>query len=140
MLSKVTDDALSDYFTAETKQWFENLKQERIAEPRAVLELDNFDSIAQGDALYRVFYEAVQETGVGFYEPRFAVWDFSVLQVPDDAVAQILKSHFAPLNTEQQSFDLDNIEASRNIKNAEELFQLWCSEHPVLKNYELNTF
>ncbi|WP_228199188.1 hypothetical protein [Acinetobacter cumulans] len=74
MLNKVTDDAYSDYFTEETKQWCINIQQEILAEPRAVLELDHFDHIAQGDALYRVFYEAVRETGVGFYEPRFAVW------------------------------------------------------------------
>lgn len=140
MLNKVTDDAYSDYFTEETKQWCVSLQQALLADPCAVLELDNFDHIAQGDALYRVFYEAVQETGVGFYEPRFAVWGFSVLQVPDDAVAQVLKTYLKPLSSEQQSFDLDNIEAPRNIKKAEELFQLWCSYHPILKNYELHTF
>ncbi|UUS60251.1 MULTISPECIES: hypothetical protein [unclassified Acinetobacter] len=140
MLNKVTDDAYSDYFTEETKQWCINLQQEILAEPRAVLELDHFDHIAQGDALYRVFYEAVKETGVGFYEPRFAVWGFSVLQVPADAVAQVLKSYLEPLSSEQQSFDLDNIEAPRNIKNAEELFNLWCSQHPLLKKYELHIF
>lgn len=140
MLNKVTDDAYSDYFTEETKQWCINIQQEILAEPRAVLELDHFDHIAQGDALYRVFYEAVRETGVGFYEPRFAVWGFSVLQVPDDAVAQVLKSYLKPLSSEQQSFDLDNIEAPRNIKKAEELFQLWCSHHSVLKNVELHIF
>lgn len=140
MLSKVTDDAYSDYFTKETTQWCINLQQALLADPCAVLELDNFDHIAQGDALYRVFYEAIQDTGVGFYEPRFAVWGFSVLQVPDDAVAQVLKSYLKPLSSEQQSFDLDNIEAPRNIKKAEELFQLWCSQHPLLKHYELHTF
>ncbi|MDV2468747.1 hypothetical protein QR674_07100 [Acinetobacter chinensis] len=132
MVNKVTDDAYSDYFTEETKQWCVNLQQNLLADPCAVLELDHFDHIAQGDALYRIFYEAVRETGVGFYEPRFAVWGFSVLQVPDNAVAQVLKSHLAPLNTEQQRFDLDSIEAPRNIKKAEELFQLWCSHHSVL--------
>lgn len=140
MVSKVADDAHSDYFTAETKQWFVNFQQELLVKPCAILELDNFDHIAQGDALYRVFYEAVKETGVGFYEPRFAVWGFSILQVPDDAVTQVLKSYLKPLSSEQQSFDLNNIEAPRNIKKAEELFQLWCLHHSLLKNVELHTF
>lgn len=140
MVSNVTDDAYSDYFTEETKQWCVNLQQSLLADHCAVLELDHFDHIAQGNALYRVFYEGIQETGVGFYEPRFAVWGFSVLQVPDEVVALVLKSYLKPLSSEQQSFDLDNIEAPRNIKKAEELFQLWCLEHLLLKNYELHIF
>ncbi|MFH7767642.1 hypothetical protein [Acinetobacter sp. BSP-28] len=134
------DDAYSDSFPEETKQWCVNLQQALLADPCAVLELDHFDHIAQGDALYRVFYEAVKETGVGFYEPRFAVWGFSILQVPDEAVAQVLTSYLKPLSSEQQSFDLENIEAPRNIKKAEELFHLWCSQHPLLKKYELHIF
>lgn len=140
MVTKVTDSAYNDYFSENTQQWVVNLQQELQADPRAVLELDLFDQIAQGDALYRVFYEAVQKSEVGFYEPRFAVWGFSVLQVPSGAVKQVLQTILQPLSSEQQFFDLDSIEAPRNIKKADELFNLWCSKHPILKNIVLHTF
>lgn len=65
---------------------------------------------------------------------------FSVLQVPSDAVKQVLQTILQPLSSEQQFFDLDNIEAPRNIKKADELFNRWCSKHPILKNIALHTF
>ncbi|MCH7302837.1 hypothetical protein MMP74_00230 [Acinetobacter sp. NIPH 1869] len=137
---KVTDPKYSEFFSNEIQDWVIGLQHGLTTEPCAILELEHFDILAQGDALYRVFYEAVRASGVGFYEPRFAAWGVSVLQVPTNAVSAILKSFLKPLSTEHQVFDLDNIQAPRNIKKAEELFKLWCLHHPVLKKLELHTF
>ncbi|NNP69063.1 hypothetical protein [Acinetobacter sp. Ac_5812] len=140
MVQKVTNSDYSEYFSKEVQQWCINLQHGLTAEPCAILELEHFDIVAQGDALYRVFYEAVQNSGVGFYEPRFSVWGVSLVQVPDHAVTAVLRSFLKPLSAEQQYFELDKIEAPRNIKKAEELFKLWCLHHPILKNLELHRF
>ncbi|MCH7380731.1 MULTISPECIES: hypothetical protein [Acinetobacter] len=140
MVQKVTNSDYSEYFSKEVQQWCINLQHGLTAEPCAILELEHFDIVAQGDALYRVFYEAVQNSGVGFYEPRFSVWGIGLVQVPDHAVTAVLTSFLKPLSAEQQSFELDKIEAPRNIKKAEELFKLWCLHHPILKNLELHRF
>ncbi|WP_343621771.1 hypothetical protein [Acinetobacter proteolyticus] len=137
---KVTDPKYSEFFSNEIQDWVIGLQHGLTTEPCAILELEHFDILAQGDALYRVFYEAVRASGVGFYEPRFSAWGVSVLQVPTNAVSAILKSFLKPLSAEQQVFDLDNIQAPRNIKKAEELFKLWCLHHPILKNLELHRF
>ncbi|ENX62211.1 MULTISPECIES: hypothetical protein [Acinetobacter] len=137
---KVTDPKYSEFFSNEIQDWVIGLQHGLTTAPCAILELEHFDILAQGDALYRVFYEAVRASGVGFYEPRFVAWGVSVLQVPTNAVSAILKSFLKPLSTEQQVFDLDNIQAPRNIKKAEELFKLWCLHHPVLKKLELHRF
>lgn len=137
---KVTDPKYSEFFSNEIQDWVIGLQHGLTTEPCAVLELEHFDILAQGDALYRVFYEAVRASGVGFYEPRFSVWGIGLVQVPDHAVTAVLTSFLKPLSAEQQSFELDKIEAPRNIKKAEELFKLWCLHHPILKNRELHRF
>lgn len=105
-----------------------------------ILEIDNFDILAQGDALYRVFYEAVQASGVGFYEPYFSVWGVGNLQMPAGAVEGVLTSSLKPLTTDSQIFDLENIEPPRNIKKAEELVRLWAAQHPYAKNLKLHIY
>lgn len=104
------------------------------------MEIDNFDILAQGDALYRVFYEAVQASGVGFYEPYFSVWGVGNLQMPAGAVEGVLTSSLKPLTTDSQIFDLENIEPPRNIKKAEELVRLWAAQHPYAKNLKLHIY
>ena len=140
MRKSVTNPSYNEYFSDEIQQWIIDLEQGLIKEPCAILELEHFDHFAQGDALYRVFYEAIQASGVGCYEPRFAVWAVGTQQVPINAVNTVLSSWLKPLNTEPQSFDLTQIEAPRNIKKAEELMRLWSAQHPILKKYELHAF
>lgn len=140
MVQKVTNSDYSEYFSKEVQQWCINLQHGLTTAPCAILELEHFDIVAQGDALYRVFYEAIQVSGVGFYEPRFAVWGEDAIQVPVNGVAAVLNSFLKPLSSEQQSFNLEQIEAPRNMEKAEELFRLWCLQHPILKNLELHRF
>lgn len=137
---KVTDPQYSEFFSDEIQEWAVGLQQGLKAEPRAMLELEHFDILAQGDALYRVFYEAVQASGVGFYEPYFAVWGMGLLQTPFGAVEQVLASFLKPLSTQAQIFNLENIEPPRNIKKAEELVRLWAAKHPYVKNLKLNIY
>ncbi|MCY6412706.1 hypothetical protein QTA56_11295 [Acinetobacter sp. VNH17] len=134
---KVTDPQYSEFFSDEIQEWMVGLQQGLKAQPRAMLELEHFDILAQGDALYRVFYEAVQASGVGFYEPYFAVWGMGLLQTPFGAVEQVLASFLKPLSTQAQTFNLEDIEPPRNIKKAEELVRLWTAQHPYAKNLKL---
>ena len=137
---KVTDPQYSEFFSDEIQEWAVGLQQGLKAQPRAMLELEHFDILAQGDALYRVFYEAVQASGVGFYEPYFAVWGMGLLQTPFGAVEQVLASFLKPLSTQAQTFNLEDIEPPRNIKKAEELVRLWAAKHPYAKNLKLNIY
>lgn len=137
---KVTDPQYSELFSDEIQEWAVGLQQSLKADPRAMLELEHFDILAQGDALYRVFYEAVQASGVGFYEPYFAVWGMGLLQTPFGAVEQVLASSLKPLSTQAQTFNLEDIEPPRNIKKAEELVRLWTAQHPYAKNLKLNIY
>lgn len=140
MIAKMTDPQYSEYFSAEIIQWVAGWQDSLHADPCAMIEVEHFDLIAQGDALYRVFYEAVQSSGVGCYEPRFGVWSNGHQQVPYQAIDAVLHSYLAPLSTQSQSFDLNDIKAPRNMKKAAELTQQWFAQHPYTRHFKFYAF
>ncbi|MGE8542153.1 MAG: hypothetical protein ACN6NX_12665 [Acinetobacter sp.] len=137
IVTKVTAPQYSEFFSEKVQKWAIGLQQGLKDQAWAILEIENFDILAQGDALYRVFYEAVQASDVGFYEPYFSVWGVGNSQIPVGAVEGVLTSFLKPLTTDSQIFNLENIEPPRNIKKAEELVRLWAAQHPYAKNLKL---
>jgi hypothetical protein len=137
IVATVTAPQYSEFFSEKLQKWAIGLQQGVKDQAWAILEIENFDILAQGDALYRVFYEAVQASGVGFYEPYFSVWGVGNSQIPVGAVEGVLTSFLKPLTTDSQIFNLENIEPPRNIKKAEELVRLWAVQHPYAKNLKV---
>ncbi|RZG66093.1 hypothetical protein EXE25_11310 [Acinetobacter bouvetii] len=137
IVATVTAPQYSEFFSEKVQKWAIGLQQGVKDQAWAILEIENFDILAQGDALYRVFYEAVQASGIGFYEPYFSVWGVGNSQIPVGAVEGVLTSFLKPLTTDSQIFNLEKIEPPRNIKKAEELVRLWAAQHPYAKNLKL---
>ena len=118
IVTKVTAPQYSEFFSEKVQKWAIGLQQGLKDQAWAILEIENFDILAQGDALYRVFYEAVQASDVGFYEPYFSVWGVGNSQIPVGAVEGVLTSFLKPLTTDSQIFNLEKIEPPRNIKKS----------------------
>lgn len=138
--TKVNDPKYEDYFSQDVADWTNDLSERLRNDPQAIIELEHFDVTAQGDALYRMFYEAVQSSGVGFYEPRFGVWGSDGRQSPSGAVAEVLSSFLLPLSLDAPTFDLHNIVPPRNLKKATELTTQWFAHHPYAKHLKLHVF
>ncbi len=68
--NKIGDPQYQSYFSEQTLQWVQEIKNKFAQGLCASIQLETLASEAQNDAVYRVFYEAVHETGIGFYEPN----------------------------------------------------------------------
>ncbi|WHP06518.1 MULTISPECIES: hypothetical protein [Acinetobacter] len=153
--NKVCDPLYQAYFSEHTQKWVQQIRHKFDQETCAVVQLDALEQVEQNDAMYRVFYEAVHETGVGFYEPNYNVWAIGELQSPENAVVMMLQPYLLkPLEIKQEPASVSSepqpqveavVESSQfpipqNMPEAEQLISQWFEQQSYTKNLELSVF
>ncbi|MCH7337677.1 hypothetical protein [Acinetobacter sp. NIPH 2699] len=147
---KICDPQNQSFFPEQTQQWIQSVKEEFSQNVCAIIQLNALAQDAQNDAIYRVFYEAVRETGVGFYEPNYNVWAIGELQSPENAVEQMLQPYLLePLEIQQiKQLDAQPIlawedgyfQAPKTMPQAEQLISQWFEQQAYTKNLQLDVF
>ncbi|MDR7016258.1 hypothetical protein [Acinetobacter sp. 3657] len=147
---KICDPQNQSFFPEQTQQWIQSIKEEFSQNVCAVIQLKALAQDAQNDAVYRVFYEAVRETGVGFYEPNYNVWAIGELQSPENAVEQMLQPYLLEPLEVQQTKQLDaqpilawedgHFQAPKTMPEAEQLITHWFEHQAYTKDLQLDVF
>ncbi|RZF50470.1 hypothetical protein EXE30_12930 [Acinetobacter halotolerans] len=147
---KICDPQNQSFFPAQTQQWIQSIKEEFSQNVCAIIQLEALAQDAQNDAVYRVFYEAVRETGVGFYEPNYNVWAIGELQSPENAVEQMLQPYLleplqlqkvTALNVQPISvWEDEHFQAPKTMPEAEQLIRQWFEQQTYTKDLQLDVF
>ncbi|WP_109439878.1 hypothetical protein [Acinetobacter haemolyticus] len=147
---KISDPQYQYFFPVQIQQWLDQVKQQFSKNLCAIMQIDGLMQDTQKDAIYRVFYEAVHETGVGFYEPNFNIWAIGELQSPDNAVEHLLQPYLLePLDL--QSLKLEQTQPlgawqtpdfhiPHNMAAAEQLMCQWFEQQTYAKDLNLDVF
>lgn len=147
--NKIGDPQYQSYFSEQTLQWVQEIKNKFAQGICASIQLETWASEAQNDAVYRVFYEAVHETGIGFYEPNYNVWATGELQSPENAVSHMLQPYLLePLHTQQIEALVEpepvkvagELPAPQNMPEAEQLISQWFEQQFYTQQLSLNVF
>ncbi|ENX35425.1 hypothetical protein F889_01094 [Acinetobacter colistiniresistens] len=147
--NKIGDPQYQSYFSEQTLQWVQEIKNKFAQGLCASIQLETLASEAQNDAVYRVFYEAVHETGIGFYEPNYNVWAIGELQSPENAVSNMLQPYLLePLHIKQIEPMVEiepvkvvsELQAPQNMPEAEQLISQWFEQQPYTQQLSLNVF
>ncbi len=147
--NKICDPQYQAYFSEPTQQWVEKIKQQFAQGIGASVRLDALIQEAENDAVYRVFYETVQETGIGFYEPNYNVWAIGELQSPENAVSHMLQPYLLkPLELKQiqvveevkSPLQTGNFDIPHNMAAAEQLISQWFEQQEDTQHLKLDVF
>jgi hypothetical protein len=149
--NKICNPQYQSYFSEQTQQWVQEIKQKFAQGVRASIELDTLTNEAQNDALYRVFYESVHETGIGFYEPNYNVWAIGELQSPENAVLDMLQPYLLePLQIKQTDLVpapqaelvklTNDVQTPQNMPEAEQMISQWFEQQGDTQHLQLHVF
>lgn len=147
--NKICDPQYQSYFSEQTQQWLQGIRERFSQGLYASVQLDVLAHEAQNDAVYRVFYEAVHETGIGFYEPNYNVWAIGELQSPENAVSNMLQPYLLePLQIKQvlsipepELPKLGNgFQIPQSMPEAEQLISHWFEQQCYTQNLKLDVF
>ncbi|NIE97128.1 hypothetical protein F3J02_11675 [Acinetobacter sp. Tr-809] len=147
--NKICDPQYQSYFSEQTQQWLQGIRERFSQGLYASVQLDVLAHEAQNDAVYRVFYEAVHETGIGFYEPNYNVWAVGELQSPENAVSNMLQPYLLePLQIKQvlsipepELPKLGNsFQIPQSMPEAEQLISHWFEQQCYTQNLKLDVF
>ncbi len=147
--SKICDPQYQAYFSEPARQWVQQIRQQFDQGVCASVRLNALVQEAQNDAIYRVFYEAVQQSGVGFYEPNYNVWAIGELQSPENAVTHMLQPYLLhplelkPVQVVEETrscLDTGEFEMPHNMAAAEQLIGQWFEQQDVTRHLKLEVF
>ncbi|VXA58073.1 conserved hypothetical protein [Acinetobacter proteolyticus] len=147
--NKICDPQYQAYFSEQTQQWVQEIKSMFAQGLYASVQVDVLANEAQNDAVYRVFYEAAHETGIGFYEPNYNVWAIGELQSPENAVSNMLQPYLLeplcvkPLEcvVEPESAMLvADFQTPQNMPEAEQLISQWFEQQKDTQYLKLDVF
>ncbi|MCU4577122.1 hypothetical protein KTJ34_06745 [Acinetobacter courvalinii] len=146
---KICDPQYQAYFSEPTQQWVQGLKSKFAQGLCASVQVEVLANEAQNDAMYRVFYETVQETGVGFYEPNYNVWAIGELQSPENAVSNMLQPYLLeplelkriqPVQDAKSLLQTGDFEMPHNMAAAEQLIGQWFEQQDDTRHLKLDVF
>ncbi|MCH7393190.1 hypothetical protein MMP66_02720 [Acinetobacter dispersus] len=144
---KICDPQYQLYFSEQTQQWVQGIKDRFAQGLCASVQLDVLAHEAQNDAVYRVFYEAVHETGIGFYEPNYNVWAIGELQSPENAVSNMLQPYLLePLKIKaiesisEPKSQLNHFQIPQSMPEAEQLISQWFEQQSYTQHLKLDVF
>ncbi|EPF80435.1 hypothetical protein GCM10025882_33040 [Acinetobacter gyllenbergii] len=147
--NKICDPQYQSYFSEQTQQWVQGIKSKFAQGLYASVQVDILENEAQNDAVYRVFYEAAHETGIGFYESNYNVWAIGELQSPENAVSNMLQPYLLePLQVKQLEFApevepavlVSDFQMPRNMPEAEQLISQWFEQQKDTQYLKLDVF
>ncbi|USA54056.1 hypothetical protein NDN13_02325 [Acinetobacter sp. C32I] len=147
--NKICDPQYQSYFSEQTQQWVQGIKTKFAQGLCASVQVDVLANEAQNDAVYRVFYEAAQETGIGFYEPNYNVWAIGELQSPENAVSNMLQPYLLePLQIKQLEcvaepepvMLVNEFQTPQNMPEAEQLISHWFEQQHYTQTLKLGVF
>lgn len=144
---KICDPQYQLYFSEQTQQWVQGIKDRFAQGLCASVQLDVLAHEAQNDAVYRVFYEAVHETGIGFYEPNYNVWAIGELQSPENAVSNMLQPYLLeplkikePESISEPKNQLNHFQIPQSMPEAEQLISQWFEQQSYAQHLKLDVF
>lgn len=144
---KICDPQYQLYFSEQTQQWVQGIKDRFAQGLCASVQLDVLEQEAQNDAVYRVFYETVHETGIGFYEPNYNVWAIGELQSPENAVSNMLQPYLLePLKIKElesipeSKKRLNHFQIPQSMPEAEQLISQWFEQQSYTQHLKLDVF
>ncbi|MCH7313477.1 hypothetical protein [Acinetobacter sp. ANC 3882] len=144
---KICDPQYQLYFSEQTQQWVQGIKDRFSQGLCASVQLDVLEHEAQNDAVYRVFYETVHETGIGFYEPNYNVWAIGELQSPENAVSNMLQPYLLePLKIKvlesiaEPKKQLNHFQTPQSMPEAEQLISQWFEQQSYTQHLKLDVF
>ncbi|ENX43224.1 hypothetical protein [Acinetobacter sp. NIPH 2100] len=144
---KICDPQYQLYFSEQTQQWVQGIKDRFAQGLCASVQLDVLEHEAQNDAVYRVFYETVHETGIGFYEPNYNVWAIGELQSPENAVSNMLQPYLLePLKIKvlesiaEPQKQLNHFQTPQSMPEAEQLISQWFEQQSYTQHLKLDVF
>lgn len=148
---KISDPQYQCFFSVQVQQWLDHVQQQFSENLCAIMPIDGFMlDTTQNDAIYRVFYEAVHETGVGFYEPNFNIWAIGELQSPENAVEHMLQPYLLePLDVQSlkleqtetvAAWQMPDFQIPHNMAAAEQFMCQWFEQQTYTKDLKLDVF
>lgn len=148
---KISDPQYQCFFSVRVQQWLDHVQQQFSENLCAIMPIDGFMlDTTQNDAIYRVFYEAVHETGVGFYEPNFNIWAIGELQSPENAVEHMLQPYLLePLDVQSlkleqtetvAAWQMPDFQIPHNMSAAEQFMCQWFEQQTYTKDLKLDVF
>lgn len=148
--NKICDPQYQTYFSEHTQKWVQGIKEKFEFGSCAIVQLETLEQVEQNDAMYRVFYETVHETGIGFYEPNYNVWAVGELQSPENAVVTMLQPYLleplqakSPIQPERQPASIlasTDGQIPQNMQEAEQLISQWFEQQANTKDLKLSVF
>ncbi|EOR09062.1 hypothetical protein [Acinetobacter genomosp. 15BJ] len=145
--NKICDPQYQSYFSEQTQQWVQGIKTKFAQGLCASVQLDVLAHEAQNDAVYRVFYEAAHETGIGFYESNYNVWGVGELQSPENAVSNMLQPYLLePLKIKvtesisEPKKQFNHFQTPQSMPEAEQLISQWFEQQSYTQYLKLDVF
>lgn len=145
--NKICDPQYQSYFSEQTQQWVQGIKTKFAQGLCASVQVDVLANEAQNDAVYRVFYEAAHETGIGFYESNYNVWGVGELQSPENAVSNMLQPYLLePLKIQvtesisEPKKQFNHFQIPQSMPEAEQLISQWFEQQSYAQHLKLDVF